>query len=85
MDRSVFPIMDGKFIRGIPLDMIAAHEEQAKRNHGGQNLAGLSRRGGLSPCEAIAVLEDRSWTPYRNAEWELIRRLGTAKPEPEDG
>ena len=73
--RLTFPIMQGEYIKGIPWDMIAPQEKRAKRNHGGQDLKDLARRGGLSPCEAIAVLEDRHWTPNPNAEWELIRML----------
>lgn len=44
----------------IPWSMLAPHEKQALRNHD-QTLAGLASRGGLSPCEALAVLEDRPW------------------------
>lgn len=80
----VFPIMQGKYIKGIPWSMIAPKEVQAKRNHSMQNLEELAKRGGLSPCEAIAVLEGRSWRHDPNAEWKLIRRLVHAKPEPED-
>ena len=84
-DRSAFPIIQGKYIKGIPWSMIAPKEIQAKRNHDMQNLEKLARRGGLSPCEAVAVLEGRSWRHDPNAEWELIRMLTHAKPEPEDG
>lgn len=80
-DRPVFPIMQGKYIKGIPWSMIASKEVQARRNHSMQNLEGLARRGGLSPCEAVAVLEGRSWRHDPNAEWELIRRLAHAKLE----
>lgn len=45
----------------IPWAMIAPHEAQALKNHGGQSLARLAERGGLAPCEALAVLEDRRW------------------------
>ena len=45
----------------IPWDMIAPHEAQALVNHCRQTLKELARRGGLSHCEAIAVLEDRPW------------------------
>jgi len=64
-----FPIM-GYFSRPkwehvpgttIPWAMIAPHEGQARRNHCGQTLQRLAERGGLSACEAIAVLEDRRW------------------------
>ncbi len=84
-DRPVFPIMGGKYIKGIPWSMIAPGERQAWRNHDGQSLEKLAGRHGLSPCEAVAVLEGRSWRHDPNAEWELIRRLASAKPEPEDG
>lgn len=52
-----FPIQDGP---SIPWRAIAPHERQALRNHD-QSLETLARRGGLSPCEAVAVLEDRKW------------------------
>lgn len=45
----------------IPWEMIRPHERQALTNHGGQSLARLAERGGLSVSEAVAVLEDRSW------------------------
>jgi hypothetical protein len=44
----------------IPWPMIEAHEVQAKTNHG-QTLARLADRGGLSACEALAIIEDRLW------------------------
>lgn len=60
-----FPIMqdwkkrqDGRAITSIPWGVIAPHEEQARRNHD-QSLKRLAERGGLSPCEAIAVLLGR--------------------------
>lgn len=47
----------------IPWAMIAPHEAQALSNHARQSLKTLAERGGLSHCEAIAVLEDRDWEP----------------------
>ena len=47
-------------MKAIPWDMIAPHEAQAQENHQ-QSLATLARRCGLSPCEALAVIEDRPW------------------------
>lgn len=47
--------------KSIPWDLIAPHEQQAIRNHD-QTLERLAERGGLAPCEAVAVLTDR---PYR--------------------
>lgn len=46
----------------IPWAMIEPHEEQALRNHAGQDLEKLASRGGLGACEALAVLEDRVWS-----------------------
>ena len=45
---------------GLPLAMFAAHAEQAKINHG-QTLEVLASRGGLSPAEALAILDDEDW------------------------
>lgn len=84
VDELIFPIMRGKYIKGIPWGMIAPKEVQAKRNHSMQNLKELAKRGGLSPCEAVAVLEGRSWRHDPKAEWELIRRLANANPSPEE-
>ena len=44
----------------IPWALIAPHEPQAERNHS-QSLLTLNGRGGLSPSEAMCVLEDREW------------------------
>ena len=46
---------------GLPLAMFAGHDEQAKINHG-QTLEVLASRGGLSPAEALAILDDEDWT-----------------------
>ena len=57
--------------------MLEAHDEQAKRNHGGQDLERLRERHGISPCEALAIMEDRLWTKL-DLEWsfeELARRI----------
>lgn len=44
----------------IPWDVIAPFEKFAMANHD-QTLERLAERGGLSPCEAIAVMEGRKW------------------------
>ena len=46
----------------LPWPMVEAHERQAQKNHS-QSVARLAERGGLSPCEAVAVLEDRDYYP----------------------
>lgn len=70
MASKPFPILIGgpddarcpKFIRWEALD-----EGQAFLNHA-QSLDRLAERGGLSPCEALALIERRSW---RVMDWEL--------------
>lgn len=56
------PILKPKGMDPIPWDIIEPHEKQAEINHG-QTLKRLAERGGLSPCEAVAILEDRVWRP----------------------
>jgi len=58
-----FPIQKGhdkQVLRSIPWSLIAGHERQAQLNHS-QTLRRLEERHGLSPCEALAVIEDRPW------------------------
>lgn len=50
--------------RSVPWSMVAPHDAQAQKNHGGQTLARLAERGGLSPVELLAVLADRDF-PWR--------------------
>lgn len=45
--------------RTVPLALVAPHEAQAMQNHGGQTLARLAERGGLSPGELVCTLLDR--------------------------
>lgn len=44
--------------RSVPWDIVEPHEEQAQKNHG-QTLQRLAERGGLSPAELVALLQDR--------------------------
>lgn len=48
----MFPIMGGP---KVPWSLIAPYEHQAHTNHG-QTLKRLAERGGLSICEAMAVM-----------------------------
>jgi hypothetical protein len=52
-----FPVQDGP---SIPWAMIEPHEKQCMANHS-QTLKRLSQRGGLSPSEVLAVLDDENW------------------------
>jgi hypothetical protein len=46
----------------VDWDAVASHRRQVERNHG-QSLETLNSRGGLSPDELYAVLNDRKWQP----------------------
>jgi hypothetical protein len=75
MNKRMFPIQSPYWMRNvdqrsIPWESIAPHEEQAKRNHGGQTIARLAERGGLGPNEAICVLLDK---PYEGPTFSLPR------------
>lgn len=69
-----FPIIDQRdwtkrdivFPRDIPWSLLTPHEAQALQNHD-QTLEELAKRGGLAPCEAVAVIEDREWSPMKDA------------------
>ncbi len=78
----------GKKMRGMPImakgalplpwSIIEPHEAQALKNHG-QTLERLAERGGLSACEAVAILEDRSW--HRMSEEDAFIRLANIVKE----
>lgn len=61
----------------VPWGLVAPHEAQAKANHG-QSLETLNQRGGLSPIELLAVLEDREYRVTDDADAAIteIMRLG---------
>lgn len=69
---ATFPIRHDDQLTSIPWDVIAPHETQALRNHH-RSLASLAERGGLTPCEALAVIEGRPWE--RMAFTDARRRL----------
>lgn len=54
-------------IIGLPWAMLKPHEAQAQKNHH-QTLERLHERGGLSACEALAILEDRKWRAMPEAK-----------------
>jgi hypothetical protein len=66
-----FPVDSGRGHQMmLPWKMMEPHSRQALENHG-QSLAELSSRGGLSWCEACAVIEDRAWKPMLEADAKL--------------
>jgi hypothetical protein len=50
--------------KDVPWALLGPHEAQAEENHG-QSLQRLATRGGLSPGEMVAVVEDRPWRAMR--------------------
>ncbi len=74
--RKRFPIRRDNRHRGrvrvpisIPWSALAPHEAQAQLNHS-QSLHLLAERGGLSPGEAVFILEDRPlpWGDFPSKE-----------------
>ena len=61
---SEFPIQHCREFASIPWKLLAPHASQARRNHS-QTLEELAQRGGLSACEAVAVIEGRGWRGWR--------------------
>lgn len=57
-NKKQFPIINSNPKEYIPWEIIQKHEKQAKKNHGGQSLETLAKRGGLSWYEAQCVLSD---------------------------
>lgn len=45
----------------VPWEFMRPHDKQAQFNHGGQTLARLAERGGLTVKEALAILQGRDW------------------------
>jgi hypothetical protein len=69
-------------IPSIRWSVIAGHQRQAQVNHG-QSLERLAERGGLSPAEAVAIIEDRKFSRMDNAEAERrLLELCDAIPQP---
>jgi len=62
----MFPILQDPVLSAVPWSILAPHEAQAQRNHS-QTLRTLANRGGLSSCEALAIIEDRSWRKEHQA------------------
>jgi hypothetical protein len=50
-----------------PIDFSVLNEYWAQKNHG-QSLTRLAERGGLSPCEAAAIIQQRPWKSMDAAE-----------------
>jgi hypothetical protein len=83
-DPKAMPILDGyaETVKEIPWSLIAGHERQANLNHN-QSLRELARRGGISPYEAMAIIQDRPWTRMSPGEADRILRELIAAHKPE--
>lgn len=72
----VMPIIGGVLLDQIPFAMLIPHEDRAVLTHG-QSLEKLASRGGLSPQEALAILDNVRQTPasLASCEFELINKV----------
>lgn len=64
--------------RDVPWDFVADHRERCLKNHG-QTPERLAERGGLAPCEMVAVILERRWTnmePAKSVEQLKVLLLG---------
>lgn len=59
MTNDLFPIRLDQEVKAIPLAMLEAHAAQVAANHSGRPLGQLASMGGLTPEEAVCILEDR--------------------------
>lgn len=68
-----FPILYQTRWRDVPPDAVrfirwdSLNEEQAYKNHA-QTLKQLAESGGLSPSEAVAIIEGRPWHGMEQSE-----------------
>ena len=64
-----FPIHSARRVSALPWEMIQPHGRRLMLNFG-STLSEMVLRGGLSPCEAVAVLRDEPWVALSQAEAE---------------
>lgn len=60
-----YPIIGTNPQEYIPWHVLAPHESQAQKNHGGQSLERLAQRGGLSWQEIYAIINDKAWSQIK--------------------
>ena len=78
----MFPIKNDLEIKEIPWAVLKPHELQALRNHA-QGLDRLASKGGVTPCEAVAIIEGRPWhrMPFGEARDTLMGYVRKAMGE----
>lgn len=67
-------------IKSIPWGLLSPHERQAEINHN-QPLERLAQRGGLSPVEALAIINDVSYRGVHGSESAIENELRRAIDE----
>lgn len=60
MTAQDFPIRLDDTIRTVPWELMEQHKARAVMNHG-VGLATLAAQGGLTPEQAVAIIENRGW------------------------
>ena len=77
----LFPIKHDAMLTAIPWEAIQPHAAQALVNHR-ESLETLAERGGLTPCEALAVIEGRPWERmgFTEARMRLTDYVNGTKP-----
>lgn len=85
-----FPIALDDVVKSIPWHLLEPHAAQAIKNHG-KTLETLAAQGGLSPEEALAIIEARPWERmgFSEARRQLLDYVagasGSAPPAAEGG
>ena len=77
MSERMFPVLLGPrekrivpdCLKEIPWSAIAPYEDQVTKNHCGQTLEALARRGGLSPLEISYVCCRARYQPVPNEKY----------------
>lgn len=80
-----FPIMLDTEIKSVPWAVLEPHRAQALINHG-RTLEQLEAKGGVSPEEAVAIIEGRAWMrmPFTEARDRLAGYVRAVEPTPAD-
>lgn len=80
MTERRMPILHDTEIKSIPWATISKYEDQAKVNHG-RSLGQIAISGGLTPEEAIAIIEQRPWMrmPFTEARERLAQYVRGAE------
>lgn len=83
-DDRQFPIVFDEVIKSVPWALLEPHEAQAIKNHK-YPLETLANMGGLSPEEAVAIIEGRAWerAPFSQSRQKLLDYVSGALGKPQ--